>query len=233
MKFTKMHGLGNDYIYIDTFGEAYDMENKAELTRFFSDRHFGIGGDGVIFINPSDKADCEMEMYNMDGSRSEMCGNGIRCVGKYMYDNCLTDKTEISVISAGSVKKLELKTAPEKENPFTGRRYSKRPDGLAVKEVRVDMGEPVLEPEKIPVKLNITGDIITDAINMETPFCWNSPNLRDNIGIKSWASSSPSTNMYFMLSERLSNFDKSSEWHPKYSPAAILHCKVSGILAER
>ena len=74
----------------------------------------------------------------------------------------------VSVISAGSVKKLELKTAPEKENPFTGRRYSKRPDGLAVKEVRVDMGEPVLEPEKIPVKLNITGDIITDEINMET-----------------------------------------------------------------
>ena len=108
LKFTKMHGCGNDYIYIDGARERIPAEQKPELVRRLSDRHFGIGGDGVIFINPSDQADFEMEMYNMDGTRAEMCGNGIRCVAKYVYDKGLTDQTQISVISAGRIKYLDL-----------------------------------------------------------------------------------------------------------------------------
>ena len=95
MKFTKMHGCGNDYVYINGFTEK--IENKPEWVQNVSDRHFGVGGDGAIFINPSDEADFEMEMYNADGTRAEMCGNGIRCVGKYVYDYGLTDKTRITV----------------------------------------------------------------------------------------------------------------------------------------
>lgn len=138
MKFTKMHGCGNDYIYIDGAKEIIAREDKAELVKRLSDRHFGIGGDGVIFINPSAEADFEMEMYNADGSRAEMCGNGIRCVGKYVYDKGLTDKKEISIISCGKVKYLELMVEGE------GR-------GEVVK-ARVNMGSPVLKPELIPVK---------------------------------------------------------------------------------
>ncbi len=134
MKFTKMQGCGNDYIYINGFEEKIAQERKPELVRKISDRHFGIGGDGAIFINPSDKADFEMEMYNADGSRAEMCGNGIRCVAKYVYDFGLTDKTDISVISCGQVKHLQL--------------FLK--DGK-VETVRVDMGAPILTAEDIPV----------------------------------------------------------------------------------
>ncbi|MBQ8956329.1 MAG: diaminopimelate epimerase, partial [Lachnospiraceae bacterium] len=90
MKFTKMHGCGNDYIYIYTGEESVADEDKTELSIKLSDRHKGIGSDGIIFINPTDKADFEMEMYNADGSRGKMCGNGIRCVGKYVYDHGLT-----------------------------------------------------------------------------------------------------------------------------------------------
>ena len=108
MKFTKMHGCGNDYIYVDGAREIIPAERKSEVVKFLSDRHFGIGGDGVIFINPSDVADFEMEMYNMDGSRSEMCGNGIRCVGKYVYDHGLTRKTSLAIVSCGKIKYLEL-----------------------------------------------------------------------------------------------------------------------------
>ena len=86
MKFTKMQGCGNDYVYVNGMEEKIPPEKKPELVRRLSDRHFGIGGDGVIFINPSEEADFEMEMYNADGTRSEMCGNGIRCVAKYVYD---------------------------------------------------------------------------------------------------------------------------------------------------
>lgn len=135
MKFTKMHGCGNDYIYVDGAKEQIDPELKPDLVRRLSDRHFGIGGDGVIFINPSEEADFEMEMYNMDGSRAEMCGNGIRCVAKYVYDHGLTDKTDLRIISGGAVKYLKLTV----EN---GR----------VSQVRVNMGEPVLVPSLIPVK---------------------------------------------------------------------------------
>lgn len=141
MKFTKMQGLGNDYVYVNCFKEKID--NPPELARRISDRHFGVGSDGLIMINPSDKADFEMEMYNADGSRGEMCGNGIRCVAKYVYDYGLTDKTHISVETLGGIKYLDL-TVEE------GR----------VKMVKVDMGKPELEPLKIPVKAS--GDKAVD-----------------------------------------------------------------------
>ena len=97
MKFSKMQGCGNDYVYINGFTEKIDKERKPEVVRMLSDRHFGVGGDGAIFINPGKEADFEMEMYNADGTRAEMCGNGIRCVAKFVYDKGLTDKTHISV----------------------------------------------------------------------------------------------------------------------------------------
>ncbi len=134
MKFTKMHGCGNDYIYVDGQAERIPAEEKPELVRRLSDRHFGIGGDGVIFINPSDVADFEMEMYNLDGSRAEMCGNGIRCVAKFVYDKKLTDKTSISICSFGKIKYLDLCVKDGK-----------------VSTVKVNMGSPVLEAEEIPV----------------------------------------------------------------------------------
>ena len=134
MKFTKMHGCGNDYVYVDGARETIPAERKSEVVKFLSDRHFGIGGDGVIFINPSDVADFEMEMYNMDGSRSEMCGNGIRCVGKYVYDHGLTQKTSLTIVSCGKIKYLELTVE----------------DGKVTK-VRVNMGSPILEAAEIPV----------------------------------------------------------------------------------
>lgn len=137
MKFTKMHGCGNDYIYVNGFAEKIPAEKKPTLVQRLSDRHFGIGGDGVIFINPSDVADFEMEMYNADGSRGEMCGNGIRCVAKYVYDKGMTDATEISVVSAGKIKYLTL-TVDKPHNVVT--------------KVRVNMGSPILEPAMIPVE---------------------------------------------------------------------------------
>ena len=132
MKFTKMHGLGNDYVYVNCFQEK--IENPPAVARFVSDRHFGIGSDGLIMINPSEKADFEMEMYNADGSRGEMCGNGIRCVGKYVYDYGLTDKTRISVETLGGIKYLDLIVEDNK-----------------VKYVKVNMGTPGLAPECIPI----------------------------------------------------------------------------------
>ncbi len=134
MRFTKMQGCGNDYIYIDGRAERIPQEEKPELVRRLSDRHFGIGGDGVIFINPFVGADFEMEMYNADGTRAEMCGNGIRCVGKYVYDKGLTDKTDISVISAGKVKYLTLFVRNGK-----------------VETVKVNMGAPELTTALVPV----------------------------------------------------------------------------------
>ncbi len=133
--FTKMHGCGNDYVYINGFTEKIPQQDKSELVRRLSDRHFGIGGDGVIFINPSENADFEMEMYNMDGSRGEMCGNGIRCVGKYVYDHHMTDKAEISVESFGKIKYLTMTVKDGK-----------------VEKVKVNMGAPILEAEQIPVE---------------------------------------------------------------------------------
>ena len=132
MKFTKMHGLGNDYVYVNCFEEKID--NPPAVARFVSDRHFGIGSDGLIMINPSKTADFEMEMYNADGSRGEMCGNGIRCVAKYVYDYGLTDKTQISVETLGGIKYLDLTVEDGK-----------------VSLVKVDMGKPDLEADLIPI----------------------------------------------------------------------------------
>lgn len=149
MKFTKMHGCGNDYIYVDGTKEILTPQEKPEVVRCLSDRHFGIGGDGVIFINPSREADFEMEMYNMDGSRAEMCGNGIRCVAKFVYDKGLTDKTSISVISCGKIKYLTLSIENGK-----------------VSTVRVNMGSPILKEKDIPVisdKEEVIGDEIEVA----------------------------------------------------------------------
>ena len=151
MKFTKMEGCGNDYIYVNGFEEKIPPERKSELARRLSDRHFGIGGDGLIFIHPAREADFEMEMYNADGSRGEMCGNGIRCVGKFVYDKGLTDREHITVVSAGKVKHLDLTV--------------ERPEGAGqsrgcVTKVRVNMGSPVLEPSNIPVKA--AGDRVID-----------------------------------------------------------------------
>ena len=132
MKFTKMHGLGKDYVYVNCFEEKID--NPPAVARFVSDRHFGIGSDGLIMINPSKTADFEMEMYNADGSRGEMCGNGIRCVAKYVYDYGLTDKTQISVETLGGIKYLDLTVEDGK-----------------VSLVKVDMGKPELEADLIPI----------------------------------------------------------------------------------
>ena len=132
MKFTKMQGLGNDYVYVNCFQEK--IENPSELSIKVSDRHFGIGADGLILIKPSDVADFEMEMYNADGSQGAMCGNGIRCVAKYVYDYGLTDKTSITVNTKSGIKYLDLTI----EN------------GKAV-QIRVNMGAPILEASRIPV----------------------------------------------------------------------------------
>ena len=146
MKFTKMQGCGNDYVYVDGSRERIPQEEKPQLVRRLSDRHFGIGGDGVIFINPSDEADFEMEMYNADGTRAEMCGNGIRCVGKFVYDKGLTNKADISVISAGSVKYLGLVVKEGK-----------------VEQVKVNMGSPELKSALVPV-ISENGQVIDEPI---------------------------------------------------------------------
>ena len=132
IKFTKMQGLGNDYVYIDAINQS--IENESTLAKFVSNRHFGIGSDGLILICKSEIADFKMRMFNADGSEAEMCGNGIRCVGKFVYDKGLTDKTNLTIETLAGIKTLKLNT---KENK--------------VQTVRVDMGEPILEPEKIPV----------------------------------------------------------------------------------
>lgn len=144
MKFTKMHGCGNDYVYVNGFTEKVADKPKAVVV--LSDRHFGIGSDGVIFINPSQQADFEMEMYNADGTRAEMCGNGIRCVGKYVYDHGMTDKTSITVESFGKVKYLDLTV----EN------------GKVVK-VKVNMGKPELTAKDVPV-VSVHEQVIDEEI---------------------------------------------------------------------
>lgn len=181
MKFTKMHGCANDYVYVNCFEET--VEDMGQFAKMVSDRHIGIGSDGAIFICPSDEADCEMKMYNADGSYSEMCGNGIRCVAKYVYDNAIVDKTDMEIISAGKVKHIHVETGDEEINPVTRRTYSKRDDGKAVKRVRVDMGEPILIPDRIPVMINnsdrcVNEDIYVDdanykmtCVSMGNPHC--------------------------------------------------------------
>lgn len=136
LKFTKMHGLGNDYVYMDCTksGEPKDVISLAQIV---SNRHFGVGSDGLILICKSDTCDFKMRMFNLDGSEAQMCGNGIRCVGKFVYDKGLTSKTEITVETLAGVKNLKLQVVEGK-----------------VQTVEVDMGEPILEAERIPVVSN-------------------------------------------------------------------------------
>ncbi len=132
LKFTKMHGAGNDYIYVNGFTQT--IENPSELALAISDRHFGIGSDGLVLILPSDNADIRMQMFNSDGSEAEMCGNASRCVGKYAFDNGLTDKTKISLETKAGIKYISLLEGDAK-----------------ARKVTVDMGEPILDAETIPV----------------------------------------------------------------------------------
>lgn len=133
MKFTKMQGIGNDYVYVDCTKEN-KIENPAELSKKVSNRHFGIGSDGLILIENSNVADFKMAIYNADGSQAEMCGNGIRCVAKFVFDKGLINKENITIETLAGIKQLKLSTENGK-----------------VKKVRVDMGEPILEAKKIPV----------------------------------------------------------------------------------
>jgi len=135
MRFTKMHGAGNDYVYVDCFVETMP-ENPAELARRVADRHFGIGGDGLILICPSTQADARMRMFNADGSESEMCGNGVRCVAKYVYDHGLCRKNPLRIETGRGILSIDLTVV----------------DGRAVR-ARVDMGEPILDPARIPTTL--------------------------------------------------------------------------------
>lgn len=132
MKFTKMHGCGNDYVYVNCFKEQ--VADPSQLAIQVSDRHFGIGSDGLILICPSEQADFRMRMFNADGSEGKMCGNGVRCIAKYVYDYGLTDKTTISIETKGGIKYLELHVEDGK-----------------VQTVKVDMGEPILNAKEIPV----------------------------------------------------------------------------------
>lgn len=135
MRFTKMHGAGNDYVYVNCFDEPFP-ENPAELARILSDRHFGIGGDGLILICPSEKGHARMRMFNADGSESEMCGNGVRCVAKYVYDHAIARETTLRIETGAGIRSIEL----EVEN---GR----------ARRATVDMGEPILEAARIPTTL--------------------------------------------------------------------------------
>lgn len=149
IKFSKMHGCGNDYIYINCFNQ--DISSIPDFQNFVkkvSDRHFGIGSDGVILICPTSEADCMMKMYNADGTEGAMCGNGIRCVGKYIYDRGIVNKTEVDILTKSGIKKLKLDI---KNNE--------------VESVSVDMGEAILEPDKIPV--NTDKKLFMEDINIE------------------------------------------------------------------
>ncbi|MCA9231715.1 MAG: diaminopimelate epimerase [Planctomycetales bacterium] len=143
LQFTKMHGAGNDYVYVDCFSQPVP-DDLACLARAISDRHFGVGGDGLILICPSENADAEMRMFNADGTPSEMCGNGIRCVAKYIHDHGLASSQTLQIESGGVIYSLQLSTS----------------NGL-VDQVRVDMGEPILEAGKIPTTLH--GEPVADV----------------------------------------------------------------------
>jgi diaminopimelate epimerase len=148
MRFTKMHGAGNDYIYVDCFAQPAPLDSP-ELARRISDRRFGVGADGLILICPSERADAEMRMYNADGSYSEMCGNGIRCVAKYVYDHGIKRSEKLRIETAGRVLSLDLRAA----------------NGL-VNQVRVDMGEPILIPASIPTTLRSTSGDRQPIVNV-------------------------------------------------------------------
>lgn len=164
MQFTKMHGAGNDYIYVDCFGQPMPNE-PAALARRISDRHFGVGGDGLILITPSECADARMRMFNADGSESEMCGNGIRCVAKYVFDHGIASKTSLQIETGAGVLALDLEVEHGK-----------------VSRVRVDMGKPILIAEQIPTTLSgdppVNAELEVDgktlqvtAVSMGNPHC--------------------------------------------------------------
>ena len=143
MRFTKMHGAGNDYVYVDCFAQP-EPEDPAGLAQRISDRHFGVGGDGLVLILPSAAADARMRMFNADGSEAEMCGNAVRCVAKYVYDHGLVQKPALSIETGRGILSLDLEV----------------PNGC-VQRVRVDMGEPILAADQIPTTL--PGNPVVDA----------------------------------------------------------------------
>lgn len=150
MKFTKMHGAGNDYVYVNAFEEKLPEEALPRIAKAVSVRHAGVGGDGLILICPSDRGDFRMRIFNADGSEAEMCGNGIRCVGKYVYDRGMTARTDLDIETLGGIKRLRLFPGPDNK----------------VGAVRVDMGEPEFRPERIPV--DVKGESAF-GIEAETP----------------------------------------------------------------
>ena len=150
MEFTKMHGIGNDYIYFDcTKGIPSELENPGELSKKLSDRHFGIGGDGIILILPSEKCDFRMRMFNADGSEGEMCGNATRCIGKFVYEKGLTNKSEITLETLAGIKKLELTIKDNK-----------------VLSVTVNMGAPIINARDIPVSFN-KENVINEGVTID------------------------------------------------------------------
>lgn len=161
MKFTKMHGIGNDYIYVNGFEET--VENPNELAVRVSDRHFGIGSDGLVLIEPSSVADFRMRMFNADGSEGDMCGNASRCIGKYVFDRGLTDKTRVTLETRSGIKVLELTV-----------------EGGKVKSVRVDMGAPRIRCKEVPCTLG-TGVVLRAPVHVLdrtfeiTPVCTGNP----------------------------------------------------------
>lgn len=179
MIFTKMHGAGNDYVYVNCFEE--DIENIEQTAKQVSDRHFGIGSDGLVLILPSQVADFKMDMYNADGSQGKMCGNAIRCVAKYVYDNKMTDKKEIAIETLSGIKYIKVKTQSDKVTGAT-----------------VNMGQPILNAKDIPTtfdgemvvnkNINVAGvDVFVTCVSMGNPHCITFvPNVDDlkleNIG---------------------------------------------------
>lgn len=150
MKFTKMHGIGNDYVYVNCFKET--VKNPSAVAKFVSDRHFGIGSDGLILIKPSEIANCEMDMYNLDGSQGAMCGNGIRCVAKYAYDYGIVNKPQISVATKSGVKYLDLTIENGK-----------------VSTVKVNMGAPIFKASAIPV-ISSKDQMINEPIEVKREY---------------------------------------------------------------
>ncbi|MEM9645055.1 MAG: diaminopimelate epimerase, partial [Planctomycetota bacterium] len=150
MKFTKMHGAGNDYVYVDCFSQPVPSDLPA-LARAVSHRHFGVGADGLILIRPSDVADAWMHMFNADGSESEMCGNGIRCVAKYVFDHGIAPKEQLRIESGGKVLELDLAFANDRK----------------VSEVTVDMGRPILNPPDIPTTLSAEGQVVLQEVKFD------------------------------------------------------------------
>ena len=177
MKFTKMHGIGNDYVYINAIEN--EVEDPSSLAKLVSDRHFGIGSDGLILIKASDRADFMMDMYNADGSRGKMCGNGIRCVGKYVYDHGLTNKKIVTVETLSGIKILNLAVKPVDE--VEGYKEVSN-NGMVVSHVTVNMGSPIFEPDEIPIKLtgaykpeNSHGAMVNIPIMIDDTFYYGTP----------------------------------------------------------